>query len=102
MCHRRGDALKRLYDVSEEVRNEFDRRVEAKATLEIFVLECDMLHRAYERSIDVDERAKHLNDIQAIIRYAQQEILPGLDYARIQENIREYEEGLALGNEQPA
>ena len=41
-------------------------------------------------------------DIQAIIRYAQQENLPGLDYARIQENIREYQEGLALGNEQPA
>ena len=45
--------------------------------------------------------AKYLTDIQAIIRYAQQENLPGLDYARIQENIREYEEGLALGNEQP-
>ena len=57
-----------------------------------------MLRRAYERSIDVDERARCLFDIQATIRYAQQ----GLDYARIQENIREYEEGLALGNEQPA
>ena len=56
---------------------------------------------AYERNIDVDERARYLTDIQAIIRYAQQENLPGLDYARIQENIREYEEGLALGNEQP-
>ena len=97
-----GAELKRMYDVSEEVRHEFDRRVEAKATLEIFVLEYDMLRRAYERSIDADERAKHLTDIQAIIRYAQQENLPGLDYARIQENIREYEEGLALGNEQPA
>ena len=61
-----------------------------------------MLRRAYERSVDVDERAKYLTDIQAIIRYAQQENLPGLDYARIQENIREYEESLALGNEQPA
>ena len=61
-----------------------------------------MLRRAYERSIDVDERAKYLTDIQAIIRYAQQEKLPGLDYGRIQENIREYEEGLALGNDQPA
>ena len=97
-----GAELKRLYDVSEEVRNEFDRRVEAKATLEMFVLEYDMLRRAYERSIDVDERARYLFDIQAIIRYAQQENLPGLDYARIQENIREYQEGLALGNEQPA
>ena len=97
-----GAELKRLYDVSEEVRNEFDRRVAAKATLEMFVLEYDMLRRAYERSVDVDERAKYLTDIQAIIRYAQQENLPGLDYARIQENIREYEEGLALGNEQPA
>ena len=37
-----------------------------------------------------------------LIRYAQQENLPGLDYARIQENMREYKEGLALGNEQPA
>ena len=97
-----GAELKRLYDVSEEVRHEFDRRVEAKATLDMFVLEYDMLRRAYERSIDVDERANYLFDIQAIIRYAQQENLPGLDYARIQENIREYEEGLALGNEQPA
>ena len=97
-----GAELKRLYDVSEEVRNEFDRRVAAKATLDMFVLEYDMLRRAYERSVDVDERAKYLTDIQAIIRYAQQENLPGLDYARIQENIREYEEGLALGNEQPA
>ena len=68
----------------------------------MFVLEYDMLRRAYERSIDVDERAKYLADIQAIIRYAQQENLPGLDSARIQENIREYEEGLAHGNEQPA
>ena len=68
----------------------------------MFVLEYDMLRTAYDRSIDVDERAKHLTDIQAIIRYAQQENLPGLDYARIQENIREDEEGLALGNEQPA
>ena len=61
-----------------------------------------MLRKAYERSIDVDERARYLFDIQAIIRYAQQENLPGLDYARIQENIREYQEGPALGNEQPA
>ena len=91
-----GAELKRLYDVSEEVRHEFDRSVEAN------VLEYDMLRRAYERSIDVDERARYLFDIQAIVRYAQQENLPGLDYARIQENIREYEEGLALGNEQPA
>jgi len=68
----------------------------------MFVLEYDMLRRAYGRSVDVDERAKYLTDIQAIIRYAQQENLPGLDYARIQENIREYEEGLALGDEQPA
>ena len=98
----RGAELKRLYDVSEEVRHEFDRRVEATATLEMFVLEYDMLRRAYERSIDVDERARYLFDIQAIIRYAQQENLPGLDYTRIQENIREYKEGLALGNEQPA
>ena len=67
----------------------------------MFVLEYDMLRRAYERSIDVDERARYLYDIQAIMRYAQQENLPGLDYGRIQENIREYEEGLALGNEQP-
>ena len=94
-----GAELKRLYDVSEEVRNEFDRRVEAKATHDMFVLEYDILRRAYERSIDVDERAKCLTDIQAIIRYAQHENLLGLDYARIQENIREYEEGLALGNE---
>ena len=83
-----GAELKRLYDVSEEVRHEFDRRVEAKATLDMLVLEYDMLRRAYERSIDVDERAKHLTDIQSIVRYAQQENLPGLDYARIQENIR--------------
>ena len=55
-----------------------------------------MLRRAYERCIDVDDRAKYLTE------YAQQENLPGLDYARIQENICEYEEGLALGNEQPA
>ena len=68
----------------------------------MFVLEHGMLRRAYERRIDVDKRAKYLIDIQAIIRYAQQENLPGLDYARIQENIREYEEGLALGNEQHA
>ena len=68
----------------------------------MFVLEYDMLCRAYERSVDVDERAKCLTDIQAIIGYAQQENLPGLDYARIHENIRECEEGLALGNEQPA
>ena len=68
----------------------------------MFILEYDMLRRAYERSIDVDERARYLFDIQAIIRYAQQENLPGLDYARIQENIREYQEGLARGNEQPA
>ena len=107
MCHRRGDAetgaeLKRLYDASEEVRHEFDRRVEANATLDLFVREYHMLRRAYERSIDIDERAKHLADILTIIRYAQQENLPGLDFARIQENIREYEEGLALGNEQPA
>ena len=68
----------------------------------MFVLEHDMLCRAYERSIDVNERARYLYDIQAIMRYAQQENLPGLDYARIQENIREYEKGLALGNEQPA
>ena len=53
-----GAELKRLYDVSEEVRNEFDQRVKAKATLEMFVLEYDTLRRAYERSIDVDERAK--------------------------------------------
>ena len=66
------------------------------------VLEYDMLRRAYERSIDVDERARYLFDIQAIIRHAQQENLPGLDYARIQENIREYKEGLALGHEQLA
>ena len=46
--------------------------------------------------------AKYLTDIQAIIRYAQQENLPGLDHARTQENIREYEEGLALGDEHPA
>ena len=97
-----GAELKRLYDASEEVRHEFDRRVEAKAKLEMFVLEYDMLRRAYERSIDVDERARYLSEIQAIMRYAQQENLPGLDYARIQENIREYKEGLALGNEQPA
>ena len=68
----------------------------------MFVLEYNMLRRAYERSIDVDERARYLYDIQAIMRYAQQENLPGLDYARLQENIREYREGLALGNEQPA
>ena len=68
----------------------------------MFVLEYDMLRRAYERSVDVDERAKYLADIQAIIRYTQQESLPGLDYARIHENIREHDEGLALGNEQPA
>ena len=92
-----GAEVKRLYDASEEVRNEFDRRIEAKAMLDKFVLEYHMLRRAYERSIDVDERAKYLTDIQAIIRYAQQENLPGLDNARIQENIREYEEGLALG-----
>ena len=84
-----GAELKRLYDVSEKVRHEFDRRVGAKVTLEIFVLEYDMLRRAYERTIDVDERARCLFDIQAIIRYAQQENLPGLDYARIHENIRE-------------
>ena len=59
-----------------------------------------MLRRAYEQSADVDERAKYLTDIQTIIRYEQQENLPGLDYASIQERIREYEEGLALGNEQ--
>ena len=68
----------------------------------MFVLEYDMLRRAYERSIDVDERARYLYVIKAIIRYAQQENLPGLDYARMQENIREYQESLALGNEQPA
>ena len=68
----------------------------------MFILEYDILRRAYALSIDVDDRATHLTDIQAIIRYAQQENLPGLDYARIQENIREYEEGLALGDEQPA
>ena len=96
-----GAELTRLYDASEEVRHEFDRRVVAKATLEMFVLEYDMLRRACERSIDVDERARYLFDIKAIIRYAQQENLPGLDYARNQENIREYDEGLALGNEQP-
>ena len=66
-----GAELKRLYDVSGEVRHEFDRRVEAKATLDLFVLEYDMLRRAYERSIDVDERAKYLTDIQTIIRYVQ-------------------------------
>ena len=52
--------LKRLYDVSEEVRTEFDRRVGTKATLDMFVLEYDMLRRAYERSIDVDERASQV------------------------------------------
>ena len=62
-----GVELKRLYDVSEEVSNQFDRRVEAKATLDMFVLEYDTLRRAYERSIDVDERAKYLADIQVII-----------------------------------
>ena len=67
----------------------------------MLVLEHDMPRRAYEQSIDVDERAKYLTDIQAIIRYAQQENLPGLDYARMQENIRVCEEGLALGDEQP-
>ena len=36
----------------------------------MFVLEYDMLRRAYERSIDVDERARYLFDIQAIIRYS--------------------------------
>ena len=97
-----GAELKRLCDISEEVRNEIDRCVEAKATLEMFVLEYDMLRGAYERSIDVDERAKYLTDIQAIIRHAQAENLPGLDYAGIQENIRENEEGLALGNKQSA
>ena len=62
-----GAELKRLYNVSEEVRDEYDRRVGAKATFDMFVLEHDMLRRAYERSIDVDERAKYLADIQAII-----------------------------------
>ena len=76
--------------------------MENKDTLEILVLEYDMLRRAYEQSIDVDERAKYLTDSQAIIRYSQQKNLPRLDYAMIQENVREYEESLALGNEQPA
>ena len=52
-----GAELKRLYDVSEEVRHDFDLSVEAKAMLDMFVLEYDMLRRAYERSIDVGERA---------------------------------------------
>ena len=43
--------------------------------LEMFVLAYDMLRRAYERSIDVDERAQYLTGIQAIIRHAQQENL---------------------------
>ena len=85
-----GAELKHLYGASEEVRHAFGRRVEATATLQCFVLECDMLRRACKRSIDVNERAKYLTHIQAIIRYAQHENLPGLDYARIQENIREY------------
>ena len=83
-----GAELKRLYDVSEEARHEPERCVEAKDTLDMFVLEYDMLRRATSGA-SASTRAKYLTDIEAIIRYAQQENLPGLDYARIQEDIRE-------------